>query len=134
MNRYTFTALTAGLVLSLSGCAATQSSDMNTGERISQRGGEITDYGDAWSAGQKDAKLGQRMIDKSAKSSDSARKQLADARADVVKAEARIQAASNAKIEGEQLILDGTMKMQQAEADYARVRAGPSAKIDSPGS
>lgn len=40
----------------------------------------------------------------------------------------------SAKIEGEQLILDGTMQMQQAEADYARVRAGPSAKIDSPGS
>ncbi|WP_158511839.1 hypothetical protein [Novosphingobium sp. PP1Y] len=132
MKRHTLTTMTAGIILCLSGCAATQTSEMNTGERISQRGGQISHYGESWSAGQKDAKLGQRMVDKSNRSSDSARKQLADARADVLKAEARIQAASDAKIEGEQLILDGTMKMNQAEADYARVRAGPSAKSGNP--
>jgi hypothetical protein len=79
---------------------------MDTGQRISQRGGEISGYGDAWSAAQK---------------------QLVSGRAKVANAEERIREAQTEKAEGEQMISDGTAKMQRAESGYKAISGGPSA-------
>jgi septal ring factor EnvC (AmiA/AmiB activator) len=111
MNKFTIISATALFTLTLGACAG--SGSMNAGERISERGGEITQYGDAWSSGNKEVRNGQRMIDKSNKQIADARKKLANAEADQAKAQ--------------QMIIDGTSKMQRSEAEYAATRAGPAA-------
>jgi chromosome segregation ATPase len=105
---------------------------MNTGERISQRGGTISEYGEAWTAGQKNVRQGEQMIDRSSTSADRARKQLSDARAQVARAEQRLRDAETGKNDGQRLVSDGTYQMQRAEADYAVIRAGPSANPAAP--
>lgn len=133
MNRFLHFTLSATIALGLTGCATSHSTTMDTGERISQRGGEISNYGEAWSAGQDDVKRGQRLVEKSNHDADKARKQLADAQADVAKAELRIRATQETRLNGEQMVSDGTARMQHAEADYARVRARPAVNSDTPG-
>lgn len=109
----TLTALAASAVLTMTLGACAGSGSMNAGERISERGGEITQYGDAWTSGNKDVRDGERLIAKSTKQIEDARKKLAKAEADQAKAR--------------QMIADGTIKMQRSEADYAAARAGPAA-------
>lgn len=127
MKKLPFVAVAATFALSLGACANTGSSPMDAGERISQRGSKISNYGDSWSDGKQDVKQGERMVEKSGKSSDDAQKDLEDARKDVAEAEARIQRADSLRIEGEQLIADGTVQMQRAEADYTVIRSSPAA-------
>lgn len=86
---------------------------MNTGQRLTERGGQITQYGDEWSAGKKSVRDGEKLDAKSAKSIADARKKLAKAEADQIK--------------GRQMIAEGTSKMRRSEADYAAARAGPPA-------
>lgn len=86
---------------------------MSAGERISQRGSAITQYGDAWTSGNKEVRDGQRLIDKSSKQIADAQKKLDKAEADQAKAR--------------QMIADGTAKMQRSEAEYAAIRARPAA-------
>lgn len=112
MNRFIAFSAIPLLMLGLGACAGSGNS-MNAGERISQRGGEITQYGDAWTAGNKEVRDGQRMINKSSDQIADARKKLAKAEADQARAR--------------QMIADGTIKMQRSEADYAAARAGPAA-------
>ncbi len=86
---------------------------MNSGERISERGGEITQYGEAWTSGNKAVRDAEKLAAKSTKQIDDARKKLGKAEADQAKAR--------------QMISEGTAKMQRSEADYAAARAGPAA-------
>ena len=111
----TFTQITAFALatIGLAACAGSASSSMNTGERISARGDNIAQYGNDWSAGNKALRDGEKLATKSAERIDKARKQLAEAEADQVKARG--------------MISDGTSMMQRSEADYAATRAGPSA-------
>lgn len=117
MNRFTEISAFALLTLGVAACAGSASSSMNAGERISERGGEITQYGDAWTAGNKAVRDGEKLAAKSTKQIDDARKKLAKAEADQAKAR--------------QMIAEGTTDMQRSEADYAAARAGPAA-IDVP--
>ncbi|MDP3908467.1 hypothetical protein [Novosphingobium sp.] len=125
MKNYIIMAMAAPLVLGA--CSSTGSSSMDVGQRISERGSTIGSYGAAWSDGQRDVKQGQRLIDKGSSSSINAEKQLARARADMIKAEEQLRKAQVAKAEGERLIADGTAQMQQAESAYTAVRVGPPA-------
>lgn len=100
------------LILGLGACAGSGSS-MNAGERISERGGEIAQYGAAWTAGNKDVRNGEKLIAKSTDQIADARKKLAEAEADQARAR--------------QMIADGTTAMRRSEADYAAARAGPAA-------
>ena len=113
MNRFTEISAFALLTLGVAACAGSASSSMNAGERISERGGEITQYGDAWTSGNKSVRDGEKLAAKSAKQIDDARKKLAKAEADQAKAR--------------QMIAEGTTEMQRSEADYAAARAGPAA-------
>ncbi len=113
MNKFTEIATFALLTLGLAACAGSASSSMNAGERIAERGGEITQYGDAWNAGNKSVRDGEKL---NAKSTD----QIADARKKLAKAEADQARAA-------QMIADGKRSMTQSEADYAAARAGPAA-------
>ncbi len=111
----TFAQITAfaAFTISLAACAGSASSSMNTGERLSERGGEITRYGDEWAAGNKSLREGEKLAGKSTNRIADARKKLAEAEADQVKAQ--------------RMIVDGTTMMQRSEADYAATRAGPPA-------
>jgi septal ring factor EnvC (AmiA/AmiB activator) len=113
MNRLTEISAFALLTIGLAACAGSASSSMNAGQRISERGDAITQYGDEWSAGNKSVREGQKLA---AKSSD----QIADARKKLAKAE-------DDQARSQQMIADGTTRMQRSEADYAAVRAGPAA-------
>ncbi|MDP2131483.1 MAG: hypothetical protein U0975_15855 [Erythrobacter sp.] len=113
MKKFTEIATFALLTMGLAACAGSASSSMNAGERISERGGEITRYGDAWSSGDKSVRDGEKL---NAKSSD----RIADARKKLAKAEADQSKA-------QQMIADGKIAMRQSEADYAAARAGPAA-------
>lgn len=113
MNRFTEIAAFALLTIGLAACAGSASSSMNAGQRISERGGAIAQYGDAWSAGNKSVREGEKLNAKSTDRIADARKKLARAEADQAKAR--------------QMIAEGTARMQQSEADYAAVRAGPAA-------
>lgn len=102
----------AALTIGLGACAGSGNS-MNAGERISERGGQITQYGDDWTAGNKAVRDGEKLL---AKSSD----QIADARKKLAKAEDdRARAA--------QMVADGKLSMARSEADYAAARTGPAA-------
>ncbi|MFN7175351.1 MAG: hypothetical protein ACK4MX_00525 [Thermaurantiacus sp.] len=127
MNKIPFVAIAATSALFLSACAGSGTAPMTAGERISQRGGTISEYGEAWTAGQKNVRQGERLIDKGSTNADRARKQLSDARKQVAQAEQRLRDAENSKTDGQRLVSDGTSQMQRAEADYAVIRSGPSA-------
>ncbi len=101
------------MTIGLAACAGSASSSMNTGQRISDRGASITQYGDAWTSGRKDVRDGEKLIAKSTDQIADARKKLAKAEADQAKAR--------------KMIADGTVRMQRSEADYAATRAGPAA-------
>jgi septal ring factor EnvC (AmiA/AmiB activator) len=113
MNKFTTLSMTAALALSLGACVGSGSSTRDTGERMTQRGGEIAQYGDQWTAGNKDVRNGEKLIAKSSRQIDDARKKLSKAEADQAKAR--------------QMIAEGTIKMQSSEADYAAARTGPAA-------
>lgn len=115
------------LILSLGACASSDNSPMTAGERISQRGGEITQYGEAWTAGSKNVRDGQRLIEKSADQLADARKKLVKAEAAQTSAQARITQAEQDNARAVQMVVDGKSVMQQSEADYAAARAGPAA-------
>lgn len=118
--------IAASLAL-LTGACSTANTAPDTGERISQRANEIGDYGSAWTDGQKNVKQGQQLVDKSSSRLTNAEKDLARARENVALAEQRIAEAQANRTKGQQLVQDGTGQMQRAEADYAAVKAGPSA-------
>jgi septal ring factor EnvC (AmiA/AmiB activator) len=103
----------AVVTVGLAACAGSASSSMNAGQRISDRGDTITQFGDAWTAGKKDVRDGEKLIAKSTDRITDARKKLAKAEADQAKAQ--------------QMIADGKIAMQRSEADYAATRAGPAA-------
>lgn len=113
MNKFTQIAAFAVLTIGLAACAGSASSSMNAGERLADRGGEITRYGDDWAAGNKSVRDGEKLAGKSTDQIADARKKLSRAEADQVKAQRMIE--------------DGKSKMQRSEADYAATRAGPPA-------
>lgn len=127
MNNRALFAATAAFSFLTAGCATSDPGPMDAGERMSERGGEIGAYGDAWSAGQKDVAKGQESVAKSTKSIAEAERDLARARADIAKAEQQISDAIAARANAEKQIEDGTVQMARAEADYAVTKAGPSA-------
>lgn len=120
---FTFTII-AGFTLALGACAG---SPMTTGDRISQRGGDIAGFGADWTKGRNDVAEGQKTVARSAKSIADGEKDLRRARERVAKAEQQIFTARSALTSGERRIAEGTTLMQRAEADYAATRAGPSA-------
>lgn len=105
---------------------------MDAGQRMSQRGDEIGEYGAAWSAGQQEVERGKRTVEKSNSNLAATEQRLARARADVTKAEEQIRTVQLQRADAEQLIAAGRAKMQRAEADYAAVRAGPAAGATDP--
>jgi len=111
----------------LAGACSTSNTGMDTGERISQRGGEIGGYGEAWSDGQKDVKQGQQLVEKSSSTLADAEEDLASARERVARAERQIGEATADRAKGQQQSQDGTGQMQRAEADYTAIRSGPPA-------
>ncbi len=111
MNKFAQISAFAVFTISLAACAGSASSSMNPGERLSERGGEITRYGDEWAAGNKAVREGEKLAGKSANRIADARKTLAEAEEDRVRAQ--------------RMITDGTSMMQRSEADYAAARAGP---------
>lgn len=113
MNKFTEISAFALFTMGLAACAGSASSSMNAGQRISERGGAITQYGDDWSAGNKSVREGRKLAAKSSDQISDARKKLAKAEADQAKSQ--------------RMIADGTSRMQRSEADYAAVRAGPAA-------
>lgn len=127
MNKFTEISAFALLTVGLAACAGSASSSMNAGERISARGGEIAQFGDAWMSGNKDVRNGEKMIAKSNDQIVDARKQLAKAEAAQSKALARITQAEQDNAKARQMISDGTNQMQRSEAEYAATRKGPAA-------
>ena len=131
MNKLLFSATSAMLALGLSACAGYGSPSPSAGERITQRGGQIAQYGDTWTSANKAVRDGERLDRKSAETIADAREKLDDATADQRKAEANIAKAEADRTRAAQMIADGKVRMERAEADYAAVRAGPAA-IPSP--
>lgn len=127
MNKFIFASTAAILALGLSACAGSGSPSMNSGERITQRGGQITQYGDTWTSGDKAVRDGERLSQKSASTIASAQKKLDKATADQRKAQSNIAKAEADRTRALQMIAEGRIKMERAEADYAAVRAGPAA-------
>jgi hypothetical protein len=124
MTKFLLLALSAASPLLLSACASSDGAPMDTGERLSQRGGAISDYGASWTNGEKDFRQGQRLVERSGKDSSDAEKRLARAREQVASAEAQIRSAQVERSSGERMMADGTAQMQRAEADYTAVRTG----------
>jgi hypothetical protein len=102
---------------------------MDAGQRISERGGEISNRGQSWTDGHRDQLKGQKLVAKSGDQVLDGERDLEKARAAVTKAERRIEVAQANRISGEQLVSDGTSRMQKAEADYAAIKSGPSAIV-----
>ena len=121
--------LTAALapMLLLGAWSASGAAANDNGQRIAQRADQIGDYGSEWKDGQKDVTKGQKLIDTSTKKSADAEKKLERAREAMAKAEDQLRQAQSDRAKGEQLIARGTARMQEAEAKYAALRAGPSA-------
>jgi chromosome segregation ATPase len=128
MNRYILPIIAA--TVALGGCSA--SSPRSAGDMISSRGVAITQFGDSWTAGAGEVKKGERQIETSDKQLAKAQKDLAKARSALSSAEERIRAAELDRIAAQQMVVEGNLRMQRAEADYAQVRAGPSANPDAP--
>ncbi len=133
MNKFLCVAIIAMFPI-LGACSSAKNSHMDAGDRISQRGNEISGYGKSWTTGQQASAKGSRMIEKSSKDTAEAGKRLAHARDLAAEAQAQIQAAETDKAKGEQLIADGTAQMQRAEANYSAARAGQSALGANPAS
>lgn len=127
MKNLPLLAIAASSMLALGACADNAKSPLTTGERISERGSQIGQYGDAWSAGQEDVVQGERAIQKSNESIERARSQIADANEALAKAEDRLRDAQRDKDDAERQVADGNDQMDRAEADYEAVRDGPSA-------
>jgi hypothetical protein len=127
MNKFIFAATTAVLALGLSACAGSGSSSMNAGERITQRGGAIAQYGDSWTSGNKAVRDGERLGQKSASAIADAQKKLDRAAAAQRKAQSDIAKAEADRTRAAQMVAEGRVRMERAEADYAAVRAGPAA-------
>lgn len=119
----------SALALLLAGCASTPDAPLSPGQRITERGDAISEYGDAWTSGQANVTEGQRMVERSARDSRDAQEKLTSARGHVVEAETRLREAEAVRIAGERLIADGQLQMQRAEADYAAIRSGPAATL-----
>ena len=100
---------------------------MTAGERISERGAAIADYGDAWSSGQVSVDRGTRMVEVGTREAERARERMATARADITKEETKLREAEASRIAGQRLIADGTAQMRRAEDDYSTIRSGPAA-------
>lgn len=132
MKRYLFPSVVAPALLLTGACSSEEPTPMDAGQRMSQRGDEIGEYGAAWSAGQQEVEQGKRTVEKSNSNLAAAEERLARARADVTKAEEQIRTVQSQRADAEQLIAAGTAKMQRAEADYAAVRAGPAAVATDP--
>jgi hypothetical protein len=113
MNKFLTLTACGTLALAVGACAGAYDASPTAGERITERGNVIGQYGEAWTSGNKDVREGQRILDKTTDQITDARKALAKAEADQAKAR--------------QLIADGTVRMKQSEADYAAARAGPAA-------
>jgi septal ring factor EnvC (AmiA/AmiB activator) len=128
MNRCILPIVVAAVALG--GCST--NSPRSAGEMISTRGATITQFGDSWTVGASEVKKGGRLIEASDKQLTKAQKDLANARSALSSAEQRIRAAESDKIAAQQMVADGNLRMQRAEADYADVRAGPSANPDTP--
>lgn len=127
MKRFLIISSAMSLSLLTIACSTAGPGSMDTGERISARGGAIGDYGKDWSAGQKDVTQGQKSIAKSAGNLADGERDLARAREQVAKAERQIAAAVAAKADAERQVVDGNDRMQRAEAAYTALRTGPSA-------
>ena len=127
MNNLHLAAIAASSIFALAACAGNENSPMTTGERISQQGSQINQYGDAWSSGHADVAEGERSIERSNRSIERAESQMADARESLARAEDRLRAAQQDKGAAERLVAEGNNEMRQAEEDYAAVRAGSSA-------
>lgn len=125
MTKILLVALTAASPLLLGACATAGGSQADTGQRLSQRGGAISDYGESWTHGQKDFRQGQHLVEQSGKASTDAESELAQAREQVANAEAKLRSAQTDRSHGEQMMAAGAAQMQRAEADYTAVRAGP---------
>lgn len=113
--------------LLLGACSSSGPSSLDTGQRISQSGGEIGNFGSAWSDGRNDVRKGNRLVEKSSGIAQDAEKKLARAQADVSKAEERLRKAQADRTDGQRLIASGTDRMERAESDYVAARTGPSA-------
>lgn len=120
-------AITASAIFALGACTDNANAPLTTGERISERGSQIGQYGDAWSAGQEDVAQGERVIEKSNESIKRAQSQIADANEALAKAEDRLREAKRNKEDAERLVTDGNKQMGRAEDNYETVRDGPSA-------
>ena len=127
MTKTFLLAAVAALSLTSAACTSSDSGAMSTGERISQRGGDIGEYGKAWSDGQREVEQGAKLADKSARNLADAEKDLARAREQMAKAEQQIADAHAARENAERRIDDGNGQMRRAEAAYSSIRTGPSA-------
>ncbi|MBB3034692.1 hypothetical protein [Alteriqipengyuania lutimaris] len=119
--------IAASSLLAVGACANNSNAPLTTGERISERGSQIGQYGDAWSAGQDDVVQGERAIQKSNETIERARSQIADANEALAKAEDRLREAQEDKENAERQVADGNDQMDRAEESYEEVRDGPSA-------
>jgi chromosome segregation ATPase len=128
MNRFILPIIAATAVLG--GCST--GSPRSAGEMISSRGATITQFGDSWTEGASQVKKGGRLIETSDKQLTKAQRDLTKARSALSSAEQRIRTAELDKIAAQQMVADGNSRMQRAEADYADVRAGPSANPTAP--
>ncbi len=127
MNKIAFYAVSAPLLMLASSCAMSDKQPLDAGERISQRGAAVGAYGKDWSAGQAAVTRGEKTIAKSTRLMTEGEEDLNRAREQVARAEKQIADATATREDAQQQVADGTSRMQQAEADYAAIRAGPSA-------
>lgn len=107
----------------LAGCASSGSPSMDVGQRIAERGGAIANYGEEWTAGRKDVERGEKMVSDSARNLSRAEQRVSNAQRDLERAQGDVRDAQAERVAGERLIVDGTAKMQRAEADYRAIRA-----------
>jgi hypothetical protein len=94
---------------------------------MSERGVNISARGQSWTDGRRDQLEGQKLVEESADRTGDGERDLKKALAAVTRAERHIEDAKAGRANGEQLISNGTLKMQKAEADYAAIRNGPPA-------
>ncbi|WP_292624727.1 MULTISPECIES: hypothetical protein [unclassified Novosphingobium] len=119
--------MVAASAFALTACASGGSGGMDNGQRMAERGGDITARGKTWTDGQRDQREGQKLLSRSAKRAADGEKDLKNAQEKMVKAQRQIEDSRTERMNGEQLVSSGTQKMQQAEAEYSSIRNGPSA-------
>lgn len=125
MHKTPLFALGAIASLALVGCSS--NGPMTTGDRLTQRGGAIADYGTDWSQGEDAVEQGRKSVAKSSIRIADGEKDLERARRQVAAAQEQINAARTAQINGERQIEDGRAAMERAEAAYSATKSGPSA-------